>query len=77
MKHVFGRNPMFLGTSKDYYFHYSAADLAHSSVSMRSAAIENDVCRNYSYGQKCVLQSETDLRAGKNYSAEFLSAHFL
>ncbi|MFM2437157.1 MAG: hypothetical protein RL353_1147, partial [Actinomycetota bacterium] len=23
MEHVFWRNPMFMGTSKDYYFHYS------------------------------------------------------
>jgi len=44
MKHVFGRNPMFSGTRKDYYFHYSAGDLAHCFVSMHSAAIETDVC---------------------------------
>jgi hypothetical protein len=44
MKHVFGRNPMFLGTRKDYYFHYSAGDLAHCFASMHSAAIETDVC---------------------------------
>jgi hypothetical protein len=63
MKNVFGRNPMFLGTRKDYYFHYSAAESTHCFVSMRSAAIETDVCRNYSYGQKCVLLSKTALRA--------------
>ena len=46
MEHVFGRNPMFSGTRKDYYFHYSAADLAHCFVSMHFAAIETDVCRD-------------------------------
>ena len=46
MKHVLGRNPMFSGTRKDYYFQYSAADLAQYFVSMRFAAIETDVCRD-------------------------------
>ena len=46
MKHVLGRNPMFSGTRKDYYFHYSAADSAQYFVSMRFAAIETDVCRD-------------------------------
>lgn len=46
MKHVFGRNPMFSGTRKDYYFHYSAADSAQYIVSMHCVAIEIDVCRD-------------------------------
>jgi len=46
MKHVFGRNPMFSGTRKDYYFHYSAADLAHCFVSMQCTTIEIDVCKD-------------------------------
>jgi len=46
MKHVFWRNPMFLGTRKDYYFHYSAAESTHCLVLMRCTAIETDVCRD-------------------------------
>ena len=55
MKHVFWRNPMFLGTSKDYYFHYIAGDLAHCFVSMHSAAIETDVCLLVKIGLNHVL----------------------
>ena len=55
MKHVFGRNPMFSGTRKDYYFHYSAGDLAHCFVSMHSAAIETDVCSDQSRRQTLLM----------------------
>ena len=75
MKHVFGRNPMFSGTRKDYYFHYSAADLAHDFVSELFSAIQADVCRAESRRQTLLMPQVVKL--GRNYSAEFLSAHFL
>jgi len=43
MEHVVGRNPMFSGTRKDYYFHYS--DLSCSEISKLScSAMQADVC---------------------------------
>ena len=46
MEHVFGRNPMFSGTRKDYYFHYS--DLSCSEISKLScSAMQADVCGDY------------------------------
>ena len=55
VKHVFGRNPMFSGTRKDYCFHYSAGDLAHDFVSEMSSAMQADVCRRYLMRQTCFM----------------------
>ena len=53
---------MFLGTRKDYYFHYSAGDLAHCFVSMHSAAIETDVCSDQSRRQ-ILLMAQSQSRS--------------
>ena len=54
MEHVYWRNPMFAGTSKDYYFHYSNLSCSEISILMR-LAIQADVCRLAKIGANHVL----------------------
>ena len=46
---------MFSGTRQDYYFHYSARDLARDFVSDLSSAMQADVCRSYLVRQTCAM----------------------
>ena len=62
MEHVFGRNPMFSGTRKDYYFHYS--DLSCSEISKLScSAMQADVCGDYLRGQTHLIDGGPGFRS--------------